>query len=151
MPQSLSAVYVHIIFSTKERMPFLRDANIRASLHAYLGAISKQLDCQPILTGGVEDHVHTLTTLSRTTSQAELVKELKRNSTMWLKQQAPDFAGFEWQAGYAAFSVSQSNLDAVKQYIADQESHHRKTSFRDESLAFLKRHEVQYDERYLWD
>jgi putative transposase len=81
MPQSLSAVYVHIIFSTKERMPFLRDPNMRASLHAYLGAISKQLDCQPILTGGVEDHVHTLTTLSRTMSQAELVKELKRNST----------------------------------------------------------------------
>jgi putative transposase len=151
MPQSLSAVYIHLIFSTKERRPFLRDKPLRQSLHAYLGAISKQLDCQPILTGGVEDHIHMLTTLSRTQTQSELVKELKRVSTIWLKQQTQSLADFQWQAGYAAFSVSQSNVPDVKTYIADQETHHAKKSFQDELRTFLNKHDIAFDEKYLWD
>src|ERR1043165_7880019 len=103
MPQSLAAIYLHIIFSTKNRVPYLRDTALRNSIHAYMGSISKQLDCQPILTGGIADHVHILTTLSRTTATADLVKELKRISTNWLKQPEqlasnPHLADFQWQS-----------------------------------------------------
>ena len=108
MPQSLSAVYGHLIFSTKERGPFFRDAAKRAELHAYLGGISKQLDCAPIMVGGVEDHVHLLGRIGRTITHAHWVKELKRVSSIWLKQQGPGYADFRWQAGYGLFSVSQS-------------------------------------------
>ena len=125
MPQSLSVVYVHLVFSTKDRRPFLRDRKIRESLHAYLGEISKRLDCPPILVGGVEDHVHMLARFGRTITQAEWVKEIKRVSNQWLKEQALDFDDFQWQGGYADFSVSQSTLEHVKEYITRQEEHHR--------------------------
>jgi REP-associated tyrosine transposase len=120
MPQSLSAVYIHLVFSTKDRRPFLRDAAMRGSLHSFLGGISKKLQCPPILIGGIEDHVHILARFGRTITQADWVKELKRVSNFWLKGQG-GFDNFEWQGGYAAFSVSQSNLDGVKNYIANQE------------------------------
>jgi putative transposase len=111
MPQSLSVVYIHLVFSTKDRRPFLRDKATRDALHSYLGAISKELDCPPIRVGGVEDHVHLLCRFGRTITQADWVKELKRVSSGWLKQQSRLDADFEWQCGYADFSVSQSNLD----------------------------------------
>jgi putative transposase len=151
MPQSLSAVYLHLVFSTKERRPFLRDKTVRDSLHAYLGGVSKTLECPPLIVGGVEDHVHLLCRLSRTITQAEWVKELKRVSNGWLKDHGRDYADFEWQGGYADFSVSQSNLEPVKQYIAGQAEHHRKTSFQDELRALLRKHEIEFDERYVWD
>src|SRR5262245_14272635 len=151
MPQSLSAVYIHLVFSTKNRYPFLRDPDTRAQLHAQLGGISKALGCAPIQIGGVEDHVHVLARLSRTITQAEWVKELKRVSNAWLKERGRDFADFEWQGGYAAFSVSQSNLEQVKQYIAAQEEHHQKMNFQDELRALLRKHEVEWDEKYVWD
>ena len=118
MPQSLSAVYIHLVFSTKERRVFLRDKTVSDALHAYLGGVSKQLECPPIRIGGAEDHVHVLARLGRTITQAEWVKELKRISNIWLKEQARQYADFQWQAGYAAFSVSQSNLEQVAEYIA---------------------------------
>jgi REP element-mobilizing transposase RayT len=151
MPQSLSAVYIHLAFSTKDRRPFLRDKPTRDALHAYLGGISKQLDCAPIQIGGVEDHVHVLSRFGRTITQAEWVKELKRVSNVWLKEHERDFADFGWQGGYAAFSVSQSNLESVKQYIANQEEHHRKMNFQDELRALLRKHEMEWDEKYVWD
>lgn len=151
MPQSLSAVYIHLVFSTKDRRPWLRDQTIRNSLHAYLGEVSKQLDCPPILVGGVEDHVHLLTRFGRTVTQAEWVKELKRVSNIWLKEQHADFADFQWQGGYADFSVSQSNLDLVREYILHQDEHHRKLGFQDELRALLRKHEIEWDERYVWD
>ena len=120
-------------------------------MHAYLGSVSKNLDCPPILVGGVEDHVHLLCRFGRTIAQAEWVKELKRVSNLWLQEQGPDYADFQWQGGYADFSVSQSNLEEVKQYIAGQEEHHRKLSFQDELRALLRRHEIEWDERYVWD
>src|SRR6266581_8887729 len=120
MPQSLSAVYIHLVFSTKNRQPFLRDKVIRTRLHAQLGGISKTLGCAPILTGGVEDHVHLLARFGRTITQAEWVKELKRVSNRWLKEQGRDYADFEWQGGYADFSVSKSNIEQVRKYIANQ-------------------------------
>jgi putative transposase len=151
MPQSLSAVYIHLVFSTKDRRPFLRDKPARDALHSYLGGVSKQLDCPPILVGGVEDHVHLLARFGRTLTQAEWVKELKRVSNLWLKERDRDYADFEWQGGYADFSVSQSNLEPVKQYIAGQEEHHRKMSFQDELRVLLRKHEIEWDEKYVWD
>ncbi|NOS70341.1 MAG: transposase [Verrucomicrobia bacterium] len=151
MPQSLSAVYLHLVFSTKDRRPFLRDKTVRDALHAYMGGVSKTLDCPPLIVGGVEDHVHLLCRFARTLTQAEWVKELKRISNGWLKEHGRDYADFEWQGGYADFSVSQSNLEPVKQYIASQEEHHRKTTFQDELRTLLRKHEIEFDERYVWD
>jgi putative transposase len=150
MPQSLSAVYIHLIFSTKNRQPFLRDPDLRVRLHAELGGISKTLGCAPILTGGVEDHIHMLARFGRTISQAEWVKELKRVSNLWLKDEYHLLA-FEWQGGYADFSVSHSNLEQLKRYIANQETHHRKVNFQDELRRLLRRHHMEWDERYIWD
>ena len=143
MPQSLSTVYIHLVFSTKDRRPFLRDVATRKALHEYLGGISKQLECPPIQVGGVEDHVHLLARFGRTLTQADWVKELKRVSNLWLKERGRDYADFEWQGGYADFSVSQSNLEQVKQYIAGQEEHHRKISFQDELRALLRKPEIE--------
>ena len=150
MPQSLSAVYLHAVFSTKERRPFLRDLALRESLHGYLGEISKRLECAPIRVGGVEDHIHILARLGRTVTQADWIKELKRASTLWLKSQVsvPDFS---WQGGYGCFSVSVSNLDIVTSYIENQEEHHKKISFQDELRALLRKHRETWDEKYLWD
>ena len=151
MPQSLSAVYIHLVFSTMNRRPFLRDPALRASLHAYLGEISNRLDCPPVIAGGAEDHVHLLARFGRTITQAEWVKELKRVSNLWLKEQDAASADFEWQAGYAAFSVSQSNLERVRNYIAKQEEHHRTMTFQDELRTLLQKHAMDWDERYVWD
>ncbi len=151
MPQSPSAVYIHLTFSTKNRRPFLRDKPTRDILYAYLGGISKQLGCPSILIGGVEDHVHLLCRLARTITQAEWVKELKRISNAWVKEQGRAYVDFEWQGGYADFSVSQSNLDLVIAYIAAQEEHHRKMSFQEELRALLRKHQIKWDEKYVWD
>jgi putative transposase len=148
MPQSLSAVYIHLVFSTKHRQPLLRDQGLRNDLHSFLGGTSKTLECPPILVGGVEDHVHLLARFGRTITQAEWVKELKRVSNLWLKEKG-GFANFELQGGYADFSVSHSNLEQVKTYIANQEEHHRKLSFQDEVRALLTKHEMDWDERYI--
>lgn len=118
MPQSPSAVYIHLVYSTKERHPFLKDETIRESLHRYLRRISKQLGCAPIIVGGAEDHVHLLARFGRTITQAEWVKELKRGSNLWMKKERR-ITAFEWQGGYADFSVSQSNLEQVKKCIAN--------------------------------
>ena len=151
MPQSLSCVHVHLVFSTKERAPFLRGAALRAEMHAYLGGISKKIECPPDMVGGTEDHVHLLCRLGRTVSQADWVKEIKRVSSVWVKQREPKLADFAWQAGYGAFSVSVTNVDKVRAYIASQEEHHRKQTFQDEYRAFLKKHGTEWDERYVWD
>ncbi len=150
MPQSLSAVYIHLVFSTKHRHPFLRDESLRNDLHSFLGGTSKTLECPPILVGGVEDHVHLLARFGRTITQADWVKELKRVSNLWLKEEG-GLDNFEWQGGYADFSVNQSNLEQVKKYIANQDDHHRKLSFQDEVRALLTKHRMDWDERYIWD
>jgi putative transposase len=151
MPQSLSCVYLHIIFSTKDRFPFLVDIGIRDEIHTYLGGIARNQECLPVLIGGVADHVHLLVGLGRTISQADLIKELKRSSSLWIKERFPALSKFAWQAGYAAFSVSVSNLDAVREYVANQEEHHQRMSFQDELRAFLKKHGAVWDERHVWD
>jgi REP-associated tyrosine transposase len=151
MPQSLAAVYIHLVFSTKDRRPNLADKALRDRLHAEIGEISKRLGCPPILTGGVEDHVHLLARFGRTITQAEWVKEIKRVANLWLKEQDAKFSEFEWQGGYADFSVSKSNLKDVERYIANQEEHHRRMTFQEEVLAMLQKHGLEWDERYLWD
>jgi len=150
MPQSLSAVYIHLVFSTKHRQPFLRDRHLREDLHSFLGGTSKTLECPTLLVGGIEDHVHLLARFGRTITQADWVKELKRVSNLWLRDEGR-LADFEWQAGYADFSVSQSNLEQVQRYIANQEKHHLKLSFQDEVRALLTRHKIEWDERSIWD
>jgi REP element-mobilizing transposase RayT len=149
MPQSLSAVYIHLVFSTKDRRPWL-SPQIRPDLHAELGGISKTLHCAPILVGGEADHIHILARFGRTITQADWVKELKRVSNLWLKKQG-GFDEFEWQSGYADFSVSHSNLERARRYIENQEAHHRKMNYQDEVRSLLKRHHIEWDERYIWD
>ncbi len=151
MPQSLATVHIHLVFSTKGRIPFLRDSGLRGEMHAYLGGVSGNLDCPPTIVGGPEDHVHVLGHLSRTVSLADWAKEIKRVSSGWIKEREPKLRDFAWQAGYGAFAVSVSNLDRVRTYIAEQEKHHRKLSFQDEYRAFLRKHGVDWDERYVWD
>ena len=151
MPQSLAKILVHTVFSTKERRPFLPDKALREELHRYLGGILSNLGCQPIIAGGVEDHVHLLCALSRTCEPAEMVKEAKRGSSLWLKTKGPDLQDFGWQNGYGIFSIGFSQIQSVRDYIARQEEHHRKVSFQEEFRQLLRRYEIECDERYVWD
>lgn len=125
MPQSLSNILVHIVFSTKDRVPFLRDPILRLEMHAVIGGTSKSLNCSPIIVGGVEDHIHLLAQQARTISLSDWVKELKRVTSIWAKNRSPEFTEFAWQAGYGAFSVSHSQTPIVSKYIQNQESHHQ--------------------------
>ena len=151
MAQSLAKILLHLVFSTKERRPFLKDQTLREELHRYLGGILTHLDSQPLIIGGVEDHVHLLFVHSRTATVADVVKELKRGSTVWLKAKAPSLSEFAWQSGYGVFSIGQSQVEDVRAYIARQEEHHRKISFQEEFRRLLQRYEITFDERYVWD
>jgi REP element-mobilizing transposase RayT len=150
MPQSLSYLLTHIVFSTKDRTPVL-DATVRPALHAYLATVARNVDCECFRVGGVADHVHLAVRLSRTITMAQLIEELKTSTSKWLKTQSPGLAAFAWQRGYGAFSVGPSDLNAVLHYIDTQEEHHRKRTFQDEYRAFLKKYGIEYDERYVWD
>ncbi len=151
MPQSLSRVLIHTIFSTKNRKPYFKEAGFRGQLHSYLGGTAGRLGCQPLRTGGVSDHIHLLTTLSRTVTIAEFVKELKRVSTGWIQQQRGTYRNFRWQSGYAVFSVSESKVAEVVRYIDSQEEHHKSVTFEEEFRELLRRHGVEFDERFVWD
>lgn len=151
MPRSLAKILVHTVFSTKDRRPFLRDQALREELHHYLGGILAKHDCQPLIIGGVEDHIHILSTLSRTCGAAEMVKEAKRGSSVWLKTKAPDLGDFAWQNGYGIFSIGFSQVEPVRNYIAGREKHHRKVTFQDEFRELLRRYEIEFDERFVWD
>ena len=150
MPQSLSLLIVHIIFSTKDRFPSLGPA-MRPRLHAYLATVSRDARCEAYRVGGTADHVHLAVRLCRTIAVATLVEKLKTSSSKWLKKQQPELNRFAWQGGYGAFSVSPGELQALVAYIENQEEHHRVRTFQEEYLALLKQSGVQFDERYLWD
>jgi putative transposase len=150
MPQSLARLHVHLIFSTKHRERLITDA-VRDSLHAYMATVLQNLGCAPVLINSVEDHVHILFELARTVSVSQAVEDVKKSSSKWIKTQGAEFAGFAWQAGYGAFAVSESNVPAVRDYITNQQEHHRRKSFEEEYRAFLERHGVAFDERYVWD
>jgi len=151
MAQSLSRLWTHLIFSTKDRFPFLSDKMIRKDMHAFLATMLREQNCETLIVNGVEDHVHALFALSRTNAIASVVKEIKRTSSGWVKTLSPKLTKFHWQGGYGAFSVSQSNLDGVIRYIENQEEHHKRITFQDEYRAFLKQYGIAYDERYVWD
>jgi putative transposase len=150
MPQSLARLHVHLIFSTKSREQFLHD-QIRQRLHAYMAIVLQKLECPPTLINSVEDHVHILHELARKVSVSQAVEEVKKSSSKWIKTQGTEFTTFAWQAGYAAFAVSESNILVVRDYIANQREHHRKKTFQEEYRAFLEKHHVAYDERHVWD
>jgi len=150
MPQSLSFLLVHIIFSTKDRAPLL-GPEIRPALHAYLATVARNVDCECYRVGGVADHVHLAVRLTRTLTTAQLIEELKTSSSKWLKTQSPALAAFSWQRGYGALSVSPSGMDGLLDYIDKQEEHHRTRTFQDEYRAFLTKYGIEYDERYVWD
>jgi putative transposase len=148
MPQSLARVLVHLVFSTKNRQPFLA-ADLRKRTFGYLGATLNAIDCPVVSTGGVADHVHLLFVLGRTIALSKVVEEVKKESSKWAKENI--HASFYWQNGYGAFSVSPSNVEQVKSYIENQEEHHRTMTFQEEFLELLRRHEIEWDERYVWD
>ena len=150
MPHSLAALHVHLIFSTKDRRPFLTE-DVREALHGYLAGVLKEIECHPIIIKSMEDHIHLLFDLGRTVAISRVGEALKTGSSKWLKTRGPNLAHFAWQSGYAAFAVSESNVGAVRDYIRAQAELHRTRSFQDEFRAFLERHRLAYDEKYVWD
>lgn len=151
MPQSLANIIIHIVFSTKDRRPFLQNPQLRDEVHRFLGGVAKRLECPPIRIGGIADHVHILARQSRSITASDWVKELKRASSLWIKKRKPALETFHWQSGYGAFSVSHSQSARVEDYIARQEEHHRTATFQEELRQLFNRHAVEYDERYIWD
>ena len=151
MSQSLVRIYVHLVFSTKHRQPFLKDASLRKECHAYLAGACKQRGSPSIIVGGVEDHVHILCFLSKIESVSVLIRELKRESSQWLKTKGPELAAFYWQNGYGAFSVSPAHAEPLRGYIANQEEHHLHYSFQEEFRHLLTKCSLEWDERYVWD
>ncbi len=150
MPQSLSFVVIHVVFSTKERQPFL-DTAIRPELHGYLATVARNAGCEAYRVGGVTDHVHLAIRLSRTLTIADLIEQLKTSSSKWLKTQSTALEYFSWQRGYGCFSVGPTDLDALVAYIDNQEEHHRKRTFQEEFRMFLQKYGVEFDEAYVWD
>ena len=150
MPQSLSLVIVHLVFSTKDREPWIEPA-MRPRLHAYMAEVARSLGCEAYRVGGIADHVHLALTLPRTLTQSDLVKELKTSSNHWLARQDDRYAGFAWQRGFGIFSVGRSHLTALVDYIANQEQHHQTKNFQDEFRSLLIRYEVEFDEAFVWD
>jgi len=150
MSQSLVQNYLHIIYSTKNREPFLNES-IQEEMFNYLGGICKKLDCQPIIVGGHVDHVHILCMLSKKIALVKLLEDVKSRSSKWVKTIDKQYEDFYWQGGYGAFSVSPSQVDIAKKYIQNQKEHHRVKTFKDEFRGFLKKYRVEYDEQYVWD
>jgi REP element-mobilizing transposase RayT len=150
MPQSLSQVILHIVFSTKDRRPWL-DADIRSRMHAYLATVCRDCECQAYRVGGAADHVHIAARLSRTITQARLLEKIKKTSSTWIKNQGDPCAPFHWQTGYNGFSVGWSQLHELVEYIDRQEEHHRTRTFQKEYRDLLRRYHVEFNERYVSD
>ena len=148
MPQSLSKVYIHCVFSTKKNMPLITDT-VRKDLHSYIIGTLSNIGFYVNEIYANPDHLHVLCTLPRTITIAELISKIKTSSSKWIKKQG--VVNFSWQDGYGSFSVSSSKVRIVEQYILNQPEHHKKTSFKDELRIFLKEYNIEYDERYIWD
>jgi REP element-mobilizing transposase RayT len=151
MPQSVAQVWIHLVFSTKERRPFLQQETFRTAMSRMLAYHVNEAGCTSASVGGHVDHVHLLIGLSRTTTIAKLVESIKTETSRWAKETEGGTQRFAWQAGYGAFSVSHSNRQAVDNYIRNQTEHHRVISFQDEVRELCRRHEIEIDERYMWD
>ena len=150
MPQSLSKIMVHFIFSTKDRMPLI-DRTIELKLHAYIATICRSNASNAYRVGGVSDHIHIACDLPRTVAPSKLIEVIKKDSSKWMKSQGAAYKKFYWQNGYGAFSIGFSQLASLIDYIDNQAEHHRKHSFQEEYLQFLSRYRVEFNERYVWD
>ncbi|MCE9562230.1 MAG: transposase [Planctomycetes bacterium] len=148
MPQSLSRNVIHLVFSTKNREPFIRP-EVRDEVFAYLAGTLNAFSCPAIQIGGVADHAHLLFVLAKTIALCDAVQKVKESSSKWAKDKV--HPNFYWQTGYGAFSVSRSNEEQVAAYIANQEEHHKTRNFKDEFLGLLRKHGMEWDERYVWD
>jgi REP element-mobilizing transposase RayT len=151
MPQSLAKVLIHIVFSTKNRTPWLQDEGTRKELHAYMATVLQTMESPALIINGVEDHVHILCLLSRKHAIRQIVEDVKKNSSKWIKTKGGVYKDFYWQAGYGVFSVSESKVDEARRYIGNQEEHHKTMTFQDEFRKLCVRHGVAIDERYVWD
>ncbi len=156
MPQSLSKVALHLIFSTKDRIRAITYHDLRRQLEGYIVGILKNMDCPSLATRCLIDHAHILFLLSRTKTVAQVVQTVKQESSSWIKQQMPDrkdpyLSKFGWQRGYGVFSVSESRISVVKKYVEGQEEHHKRVTFQEEYREILDKHNVAYDEKYVWD
>jgi len=150
MPQSLTRLYAHLVFSTRHRKPLL-DETIRPRVHAYLANAIRGMDSRYVVVGGVADHVHILFDMNKMLAPVDFVEEVKRESSKFVKTLGPKYTAFYWQRGYGMFSVSPTLVSEAEQYVRNQEEHHRTRTFQDEFRAFLKRYGIEYDERYVWD
>jgi len=149
MSQSLAQIYLHIVFSTKNRQPLLKD--VQSETNEYLAGICKNLQCPALIINGIEDHIHLLTRHSKNINVADFLRELKRSSSKWIKTLNANLSLFSWQNGYGAFSISTTHVEIVKEYIANQEQHHICESFQDEFRKLCNKYGVEIDERYVWD
>ena len=150
MPQSLSRVIVHIIFSTKDRERLIKP-EIEKELFAYLATVLNEHGAQSIKIGGTEDHVHILCGIPRTMALCDLLEKVKKRSSKWIKAKGPQYRRFSWQGGYGVFSVGEYGIERVIRYIANQKNHHRSVIFKNEFREFLDRYRVDYDEKYVWE
>ena len=150
MPQSLSSVLVHLVFSTKNREPFITP-EIESELHPYMATVFREYKSPSLTIGGTNDHVHALFTLSRSMAVANIVEAIKTSSSKWIKTKGHEYRNFHWQRGYGAFSIGQSNVTALKRYICNRKTHHHHVSFEDEYRNLLNRYDIGFDERYVWD
>lgn len=151
MSQSLSMIYMHIVFSTKNRMLFLKNDNIRKQLYAYVAKIITSHDSCPIEIGGYTDHIHIFLNLSKNVCLKDIVSVIKKNTSKWIKTKGNEFSNFYWQVGYGAFSVGEAQKSKTINYIKKQEEHHKKMTFKEEFMLFIKKNNMEYNEKYLWD
>ena len=150
MPQSLSNVLLHLVFSTKNREPLI-DEEIEDELFAYIGGICRDLKCPTHKIGAADDHIHIACSLARTIEISKLLEEIKKNSSKWIKTKGTQYETFAWQGGDGAFSIGQSQLPDLKGYISRQREHHKNETYKYEFRHLLAHYEVEYDERYVWD
>jgi len=149
MSQTLVCLRVHVVFSTKDRQPMIT-AEIEPELYAYLGGVMKTLESHCLAAGGTNNHVHLLVSQSKKMALCDLMEEIKKSSSKWIKTKGPNLRTFGWQDGYGAFTIGQSQVEALQQYIAHQKERHRRQTFEEELVMLLKRYQVPYDERYIW-
>lgn len=150
MPQSLSNILLHIVFSTKNRINLIQP-KIEKDLHAYMATIFHNESCPVLVINGTSNHIHALCRLERTVTVSHLLEMVKKGSSKWIKTQGSEFSDFAWQAGYGAFSIGASNIEALKHYIQNQKQHHQNLSFDDEYRTLLKKYNIEFDENYVWE
>jgi REP element-mobilizing transposase RayT len=149
MAQTLVCLRVHVVFSTKNRRPMITP-EVEPELHAYLGGTIKNLDSRCLAAGGTNNHVHLLISQSKNIALSHLMEEIKKSSSKWIKTKGTALRGFGWQDGYGAFTIGQSQVEALQRYIAGQKERHKRQTFEEELLTLLKKYRVEYDERYIW-